>query len=71
MREFFGFDLAHWLLSGAKNMSKKKMSKAEQEALHAQQEEEERLILEAEVKRLEDLRLQKEEEVHSFQFWNW
>lgn len=44
-------------------MSKKKMSKAEQEALHNQQEEEERLILEAEVKKLEDLRLQKEEEV--------
>lgn len=44
-------------------MSKKKMSKAEQEALHVQQEEEERLALEAEVKKLEDLRLQKEEEV--------
>jgi hypothetical protein len=44
-------------------MSKKKMSKADQEALHAQQEEDERMALEAEVKRLEDLRLQREEEV--------
>ena len=44
-------------------MSKKKPSKAEIEAMHAAAEEEERLALEAEVKRIEEERLKREEEV--------
>mmetsp|Transcript_45228 Transcript_45228/g.89000 ORF Transcript_45228/g.89000 Transcript_45228/m.89000 type:complete len:724 (-) Transcript_45228:118-2289(-) len=43
-------------------MPPKKMSEAEKAALLAAQEEEERLALEAEIKRLEDERLAKEEE---------
>ena len=42
------------------------MSEAEKAALLAAQEEEERLALEAEIKRLEDERLAKEEEVLPF-----